>query len=489
MISKLSKITLEQSTQLVDQLGTLLYENELQIDSRKLNNKSIFCAYPGTVRDGRDFINMAIEQNVQAILYEAHGNINIEYKNSYKVDNLMLHVGVLAASKYHYPSLSCKVFGITGTNGKTSISYWLSQVYNRLQHTVGIIGTTGIGIYPNIIYSDSTTPDPITLQKSFVEFREQKATIIAMEVSSHSLVQGRVNGTAFTTAIFSNLTQDHLDYHLTMENYYLAKKELFYWDNLENAIINTDDDYGKRLYHELKVDREELNIIDYGIDSGKLKALDIQLTIRGIKFKVSYNDECIELELNIVGYFNIYNVLAVIGTLLLDGYTLIEVKSLISDITPVCGRMDAISVEDKPLVIVDFAHTPDSLEKALLTLQQIENRGKIYCVFGCGGNRDKTKRPKMGAIATKLADHVIITSDNPRNEVAGDIISDIVNGVVNNNYQIIENRELAIKEALSSACINDIILIAGKGHETTQEINGVKAYFSDFDIAKKYLRV
>ncbi len=487
MISRLSKITLEQSTQLIKQLGTLLYDHDLQIDSRYVNENSIFCAYPGFANDGRKYISDVIMKHVCAIIYEASDNLKIQYDNCYSVNNLVLHVGLLASAKYNNPSTAYNVIGITGTNGKTSISYWVSQAYQQLNKKVGIIGTTGIGVYPEVKYSDSTTPNPIVLQHALYQFKQQHVDIVAMEVSSHSLVQGRVNGINFTTAVFSNLTQDHLDYHVTMENYYLAKKELFYWYGLKNAIINVDDKYGDRLYQELLNDKLPLNIIDYGIEHGSLRASNIYLTINGIEFTVSYRTETIKLYLNVLGYFNIYNVLAVIGVLLVDGYSLTNINEIIKNITTVLGRMDVIRNANKPLVVVDFAHTPDSLEKALLTLKQIENKGRIYCVFGCGGNRDKTKRPQMGGIATKLADLVIITSDNPRYESAIDIINDIISGINKDNYQVIENRELAIKAALTMAKPNDIVLIAGKGHETTQEINGVKSYFSDYDVARKYL--
>lgn len=486
MFSKNSKVSPNIITQLIDKLGNLLSGNELVIDSRKVTSNSIFCAYPGSSSDGRKFIPDAISKGVVAILWEAGDSFDFNLPN-YPVTDLMKYVGILAAAKHDNPSTKFTTIGITGTNGKTSISHWLSQAYIQLGKTAGIIGTTGAGIYPNAVYNDSTTPDPITVQNLMGEFAAKQVDIVSMEVSSHALHQGRVNGVNFATAVFTNLTQDHLDYHGNMENYYLAKSDLFYWHRLKNAVINADDKYGERLIQELQQNNPDLILVDYGIQNGSLKAYDLVINLSGMTFKLSYKNEEILINVKVIGKFNVYNLLAVAGVLILDGYSLNEIAIILAKLTPVCGRMDAIIVQDKPLVVVDFSHTPDSLENALITLQQIEHKGKLYCVFGCGGNRDAKKRPIMGEIASRLADVAIITSDNPRFESPEEIIEQIKIGVSKNNSISISSRSEAIAYALNQAKSGDIVLIAGKGHETYQEIQGVKHPFSDFKIAHSLL--
>lgn len=486
MFSKNSKVSSNVITQLIDKLGNLLSSNELVIDSRKASTNSIFCAYPGSSNDGRKFIAEVIAKGVSAILWEAGYSFSFNLPN-YPVTDLMQYVGILAAAKHGNPSTKYMTIGVTGTNGKTSISHWLSQAYIQLGKTAGIIGTTGAGIYPNAVYNDSTTPDPITVQNLMAEFANKKIDVLSMEVSSHALHQGRVNGVNFTTAVFTNLTQDHLDYHGNMENYYLAKRDLFYWHGLNNAVINADDKYGKRLIQELQQNNPDLTVIDYGIESGSLQACDLVINLSGMAFKLSYKNEEVLIKVKVIGKFNVYNLLAVAGVLILNGHSLSEIAIILAKLTPVCGRMDAIIVPDKPLVVVDFSHTPDSLENALLTLQQIEHSGQLYCVFGCGGNRDAKKRPIMGEIASRLADMAIITSDNPRFENPEDIIEQIKSGISKNNSISITGRSDAIAYALSQAKSGDIVLIAGKGHETYQEIQGVKHPFSDFEIAHNLL--
>lgn len=485
MYSKNSPIDQSKFTQLIDVLGSLLYTNDITIDSRKVTENSIFCAYPGTTVDGRKFIESAINSGAKFIIWEE--GIPFEYNiPNFPVKNLMLYVGLLSSAKNKYPSTQFKTIGLTGTNGKTSISHWLSFIYSQKTNT-GIIGTTGAGIYPDIKYNDATTPDPLTLQSLMVDFKDRGANVVVMEVSSHSLIQGRVNGITFDTAIFTNLTQDHLDYHGDMESYYLAKRELFFWNGLKKAVINIDDEYGLRLYNELIKENKDVNCITYGIDKGDIKASNLVINLSGMTFDVYYKNEKAKVIVKVIGRFNVYNLLAVIATLLLDGFELGHAVMLLQSLKPVCGRMDAIIMSEKPLVVVDFSHTPDSLEKALTTLKEIEHTGKLYCVFGCGGNRDNTKRPKMGNTAASIADYTFVTSDNPRFEEPEAIIEQIKAGIKSDNYIAIPDRKMAIKAAIDAAKVGDIILIAGKGHETYQEIKGVKYPFSDFDIANEYL--
>ncbi len=483
MFSKNSQISQITLTQLIRELGSLLCTCDLEFDSRSISTNSIFCAYPGVSVDGRDYIEDAIKKGAKFILWEKGIDFNYPIPN-FGVDNLKHYVGLLASIKHN--NHLAKVIGVTGTNGKTSIATWISQVYTLNGKKAGIIGTTGAGVYPDTTYNNATTPDPLTLQQLISDFSKKNIDVLTMEVSSHSLHQGRVNGIKYTTAIFTNLTLDHLDYHHDMESYYQAKRDLFFWHDLTNAIINTDDEYGKRLFDELKA-KEEVQLIDYGINSGTLRASDIIIDLSGMRFNLNYNNEVVPTKVSVIGRFNIYNILAVTGALIVDGYALSEISLLLSKITPVCGRMDTVSVTGKPLVVVDFSHTPDSLLNALNTLRTVENIGKLYCVFGCGGNRDSSKRPIMGNIATKIADYVIVTSDNPRFEDPDEIIKQIISGIKSDNFISISDRTSAIEYAIKTAQLGDIILIAGKGHETYQEIKGVKSPFFDFDVAKKFL--
>ncbi len=472
--------------QLIDELGLLLRKHNLVIDSRKLQSGDIFCAYSGSVVDGRKFIPAVIEAGAEAVLFEPDSSIECNVE-SFQIKNLMHYVGLLAAHRYNYPSKSFLNIAITGTNGKTSISHWLNQAYTYLDKTSAIIGTTGAGIYPALNDYASTTPDPITLQQLLSQFQNASVEVLAMEVSSHALVQGRVNGVNFSTAVFTNLTQDHLDYHHTMKEYFAAKAELFYWQGLEHAVINADDVYGLRLIQDLQQSASTVNIISYGIDSGDLCASEIKLTTGGISFILNYANQQQLIHSKIIGRFNIYNLLAVFGTLLVNGIAWNQLALVAEQLKPVVGRMDAVIYNDKPLVVVDYSHTPDALEKALSTLREISSNANLICVFGCGGNRDAGKRPLMGAIAAKYADWSIITTDNPRHEDPVEIIQDIVHGVKTSNYQIIVDRKSAIIEAFKLAKAGDVVLVAGKGHESYQEIKGVKHHFSDLELVTELL--
>jgi UDP-N-acetylmuramoyl-L-alanyl-D-glutamate--2,6-diaminopimelate ligase len=486
MYSLNSELDEEVVNNLISQIADDLNNCNLQIDSRKINQQSIFCAYPGTNSDGRDYILDAINKGAKYIVWEDGIDFKYLVKN-YAVKNLKQYVGILAATILDHPSCRMKVVGVTGTNGKTSITHWLNQVYSALNFKTGIIGTTGVGIYPQTNDYNSTTPDPITLQTILNQFSYNNVNLVAMEVSSHALDQGRVNGVNFETAIFTNLTQDHLDYHHNMAEYFAAKKKLFFWQQLKKIIINLDDEYGKDLYQEL-ITKVNTTIITYGIDEGEVTASNIQMSIDGMKFELNYNQQSVNCQVKAIGKFNVYNLLAVASTLIADGYSLSIISQVLALVTPVKGRMQTIVNDNRPLVVVDFAHTPDSLQKALLTLKEIEHSGKLYCVFGCGGNRDTLKRSIMGKIASQLADFVIVTSDNPRFENPMAIIEQITSGVVNSNYITIENRTDAILHSLKIAQKNDIILIAGKGHEKYQEIKGIKYDFSDVSIVNDFIQ-
>ena len=461
-------------------LTIALSSNRLCIDSRKLQKGDIFCAYPGVSMDGRNFIDHAINSGTSLVLYEA-GYLSHISVPSIPIKNLAQFIGVMASEQLDSPSNKVYVIGVTGTNGKTSICHWLNQAYSLLSNKVAIIGTTGCGVYPQLNDYASTTPAPILLQYLFSEFVKNDVGIVAMEVSSHALVQGRVNGTKFKQAIFTNLTQDHLDYHNTMEDYYQAKKQLFVWDGLESIIINTDDDYGLRLYGEIS---NKSLICSYGINkNADVRAKNITTDLSGVHFDLMYKNKLSHIKTNIIGEFNVSNMLAVVASLVMRNIAFENVVQILNQLNSVTGRMEAIKLNNCPLVIVDFAHTPDALFKALQTLKNIRSCGELYCIFGCGGNRDKTKRPLMGKIASELADKVIVTSDNPRNEDPSDITDDILAGILlRKNVTVIIDRKTAILQSIKNAKCNDIILIAGKGHENYQEIGDVKHHFSDQEI-------
>ncbi|MDD3266714.1 MAG: UDP-N-acetylmuramoyl-L-alanyl-D-glutamate--2,6-diaminopimelate ligase [Burkholderiales bacterium] len=482
-------INQNEFSQLCKRLGLLLSNaHKVVIDSRKVMAGDIFCAYPGTLVDGRDYVHSVLNKSPSAIILESGRDIDTGNIPTFKIHSLMNYIGLLAAQIENYPSTKMQVIGVTGTNGKTSISHWLNQALNLCSQKTAIIGTTGCGIYPDVMDYASTTPDPVTLQNLVHNFAEKNVDTLVMEVSSHALHQGRVNGMTFDIAIFTNLTQDHLDYHHTMEEYYQSKADLFYWHGLKQAIINIDDEYGVRLIKELKQNLPNLQVISYGINDGDIFTKNIKMTLQGISFTLVYNASEIEIVAPILGEFNISNLLSVFAVLICNGIKLSDLAEIANNLKSVIGRMDANIVKDAPLVVVDYSHTPDSLEKAILSLQEIPHK-KLHCVFGCGGNRDKTKRSIMGAIASQLSDSIIVTNDNPRNEDPQLIIDEILTGIKIANYQVIPSREDAIKTAIMDADIEDIVLIAGKGHEDYQEIAGVKHHFSDLEIRDKYLEL
>ena len=475
-----SKIDMTKISQLVAKLGYLLTTCNLTIDSRQVNGQSIFCAYPGVATDGRKFVSAAKQQGAQCIIEE--GEFNLSHDNHYYIENLQQVVGILASFKHHVTENAPTIIGVTGTNGKTSITQWLGQIGTIINKNVGVVGTLGSGIYPHLQDNAATTPSPVILHDLLNSFQHQQVQLVAMEVSSH--------GIYFDCAVFTNLTQDHLDYHQTMENYYLAKKQLFFWQGLHCGVINIDDDYGYRLHQELTSANSALSLITYAINkAADVTANNIKITVGGSQFSLCYGAAQVNITLATVGVFNIYNVLALSGVLLHLGYKLADLPPLLAQVRPVKGRMETIMHSAKPLVVVDYAHTPDALEKVLINLRQIEHSGKLYCVFGCGGNRDSAKRPLMGKIAIEHADYTIITTDNPRHENPQQIIEQIVAGISGNTnkYTIQVNRAQAIKQVLTMAQANDIVLIAGKGHEEYQEIAGVREYFSDSALAQEIL--
>ncbi|QBC43381.1 UDP-N-acetylmuramoyl-L-alanyl-D-glutamate--2,6-diaminopimelate ligase [Iodobacter fluviatilis] len=464
----------------------------LVVDSRRVQNGDVFLAFQGEEADGRSYIEAAIAAGAAAVLWETDG---FEWNPDWKVANLGIadlraQAGIVAAHLLGNPSQAMFVTGITGTNGKTSIAHWLTQAFNLLGNKAAMLGTLGNGFIDKLESSSHTTLDPVTLQSWLSRLQGEGASHIAMEVSSHGLVQARVHGTVFNVAVFTNLTRDHLDYHGDMGSYGAAKAKLFEWEGLKTAVINTDDAFGRELASTCKAPR----VLTYGLENGGIRATKINLSLSGLELEVATPYGLCNISSPMLGRFNASNLLACLAVLLAADVPLATAANILGQIQPAAGRMQKLGGDERPLAVVDYAHTPDALEKALSTLREsMQEDGRLYCIFGCGGDRDKGKRPLMGEIACHLADSVIITSDNPRTETPQAIIQDIVRGVSgvpgtgHANYIIDSDRSSAIADAIDLATANDVILIAGKGHETYQEIAGIRHPFDDVAIANRAL--
>ena len=457
----------------------------LSIDSRKVSKGEVFLAFPGDSSDGRRFIAQAIEAGACAVLWEKSG---FEWDPAWRVPNLPVHglrekAGEIASRFYGNPSQHLWMVGVTGTNGKTSCSQWIAQSLSRQGRRTAVIGTLGSGFIDALDPAQNTTPDPVSLQARLAGLREQGAVAVAMEVSSHGIEQGRVNGVKFDVALFTNLSRDHLDYHGSMAAYSAAKAKLFEWPQLEHAVLNLDDAFGAE--RAQRVDRARVNLIGYGFGKGEIAGHRLDLSTRGLKLEIATPWGKGRIASALLGGFNAYNLLGVLGVLLASGVDFDNAIAALSELEPVPGRMQTVSLRDAPLVVVDYAHSPDALEKALETLRLTLAPGaRLHCVFGCGGDRDPGKRPLMGEIATRLADCCVITSDNPRSENARAIIADILAGA-HPNYHVEEDRATAILYALQSAAPEDVVLIAGKGHETWQEIGDRRLPFDDLEVARE----
>jgi UDP-N-acetylmuramoyl-L-alanyl-D-glutamate--2,6-diaminopimelate ligase len=458
----------------------------LTSDSRRVNAGDVFVAYPGEHRDGRDFIPDAIAQGAAAVLWEPHGfNWKLDWQvANVAVPGLRKSIGIVADEFYQNPSEKLWVIGVTGTNGKTSCSHWLAQAFSALGKKTAVIGTLGNG-FPNALSAAiNTTPDPILLHGMFADYLKQGAHAVAMEVSSHGLDQGRVSGVHFNVAVLTNLSRDHLDYHGDMENYAAAKRALFDWVGLEHAVLNVDDAFGHQVAQSL-LDQGK-SLLTYGIENGDVRATDVRFSSSGLSMTVHTPQGAATIQANVVGRFNTYNVLAVLTTLLASGVSLPDAADAITQLKPVAGRMQQYGGHEKPLVVIDYAHTPDALEKVLSALRS-QTAGRLVCVFGCGGDRDAGKRPLMGAVASQLADQVVITTDNPRSEIPAKIMDEILSGV-SGEADAVEDRAKAIELAVARALPGDIVLVAGKGHEDYQEIAGVKYPFSDAKVVADALQ-
>jgi len=472
-------------------------EAQLHADTRSLKSGDVFLAYAVDGADNRPYLDAALGAGAAAALYQPENFAGApDASKTFAVSALNELAGPIASAWYGEPTASMLTVGVTGTNGKTSCSQWIATALTALGRPCAIVGTLGIGMPGKLVHSGFTTPDAPQLQRSLAQLKAQGAEAVAMEVSSHALHQGRVNGTDFDIAIFTNLTRDHLDYHGTFQAYEAAKARLFAWPSLKTAIVNRDDAAGQRLIESL---RGKVRTIAYGVEmpanaapsaDALLLASQVRATATGTAFHLSSDWGEAEVEVGTLGAFNVSNLLAVLGVLLEVGVPFDAALARIAKLESVNGRMERLGgrlQSDEPLVVIDYAHTPDALEKTLAALRPIADArgGELVCMFGCGGDRDATKRPLMGEIAERLADQVVITSDNPRSEDPVAIIDQIAAGMRNaTNARRIEDRASAILQAVRSAAREDVVVLAGKGHEATQEIMGKKRAFSDQDHAR-----
>jgi UDP-N-acetylmuramyl-tripeptide synthetase len=474
-----------QAQAAIDALGVRY--SGVAIDSRKVKPGDLFLAYPGDIADGRNFIAQALVAGAIAIVWEASG---FEWNPDWNIPNVpvtgLRHcVGKFAEEFFRNPSRDLWVAGITGTNGKTSCSHWIAQSLTRLGRQCAVIGTLGSGLIGDggdENYPLNTTPDPVSLHDFLGKVRAKGASAVAMEVSSHGVEQGRVNGVAFDVAMFTNLSRDHLDYHGNMFAYGEAKARLFAWPHLKHAVVNLDDAFGAELAS--RIDRRHVNVIGYGFGKGEIAGHKLDLSTKGLKLEITTPWGAAKVRSGVLGAFNALNILGVLGVLVCADISLDDAVAAMAELESVPGRMQIVREDGFPLVVVDYSHTPDALQKALETLRDLLSPGaRLHCVFGAGGDRDPGKRPLMGEIATRLADQSIVTSDNPRSENPRSIINDIVTGA-HASYTIEPDRAAAIREAIIAAGTDDIVLIAGKGHESYQEIDGERLPFSDVAVAR-----
>ena len=448
------------------------------MNSKEVKEGYLFFAIKGSSFDGHEFIEEAVKRGAIAVVAERKVGISKELP-VFVVEDTRKSLGECARLYYGSPSEFLKVVGITGTNGKTTTSYILESVISSSGHKCGLVGTVEYRLGSTKLGSGRTTPDQITWHRTLSELLKMGADWVVTEVSSHALDQSRVYGTDFHGVIFTNLSQDHLDYHKDMEDYFLSKRKLFTEYESQLKVVNADDPYGKRLAEELGDEA-----ITYGRE-GKFKILEFATSFKGSVLRLGYGNGSIELKTNLIGDFQAYNLAGAVAYLLSAGFSEREIREGVKSVN-VPGRFETYDFRDF-IVVVDYAHTPDALENLLKTANRLK-RNRVITLFGAGGNRDRQKRPLMGNVAERLSDLVILTSDNPRWEEPEDILEDILKGIKNRDKVIVEpDRKEAIELAIREAKDGDVVLIAGKGHEDYQEIKGIKYPFSDREMVKSLL--
>ena len=470
-------------------------QGDLQTDSRKVKAGDAFVAWPGAATDGRAYVGKALEQGAAAVLVEADGlqAFDLSGDSIAALKGLKAATGLIADQWFAHPSGELDVLAVTGTNGKTTTAWWLAHALAKVTLNArtgcALVGTLGVGVPPALESTGMTTPDPVLLQRAFRSYADQGLAACAIEASSIGIAEHRLDGSKIRVALFTNFTQDHLDYHGSMDAYWQAKAQLFDWPGLPAAVVNIDDAHGARLWARLQ--GRAMDVWSVSIQGpARLQAKDIGLGDEGLSFTVLEAGHSLRMNTRLVGQYNVSNLLGVLATLRCLGLTLEQAVQACADLEPVPGRMQQIVKPGLPLVAVDYAHTPDALEKALRALQPAarQRQGKLWCVFGCGGDRDNSKRPLMGQAAQANADGVFVTSDNPRSEVPESIIDQILAGMqAGETLHVQADRAAAIAQAIARADARDVVLIAGKGHEDYQETKGVRHPFSDMAEAHKAL--
>ena len=459
-------------------------QGQLRTDSRHVQPGDIFIAWPGAAVDGRAFVAQALAHGAAACLVEHDGSADFAFADARiaSFTGLKAITGSLAAQWLGHPAQALRIVAVTGTNGKTSTAWWLAHALPRC----AMVGTLGVGLPPHFTSTGMTTPDPVLLQTEFAKFIAAGAEFAAIEASSIGIVEHRLAKTAIDTAVFTNFTQDHLDYHGSMDAYWQAKAQLFDWPGLRVAVVNVDDAQGRALAQTL-APRCALDVWTVGLQHpARLMAVDIAHTAQGMAFTVVEGQQRQPMQTALIGQYNISNLLGVLATLRGQGHSLAQAVAACASLQPVPGRMQQIAVVGQPLVAIDYAHTPDALQQALAALRPLAQArgGRLCCVFGCGGNRDARKRPLMGAAAEQGADQVLVTSDNPRLEDPQAIVADILAGMrPQTPYEL--DRAAAIAQAIAQADARDVVLLAGKGHEDYQDAQGHKRPFSDYHEAAR----
>jgi len=466
--------------------------SRISSDSRRLGPGDAFAAYPGAHRDGRAYIPDAIARGAGAILWETQG---FHWNRAWKlphlpIDELKAKLGFIADAVYGHPSHDLWMVGVTGTNGKTSCAHWIAAGLDAAGRRAAVLATLDNGLICALESGANTTPDAALLQQMLADYRAAGAQAAVMEVSSHGIDQGRVNGVAFDVALFTNLSRDHLDYHTTMAAYGAAKAKLLAWPGLRVGVINADDAFGQSLLDSARGHGHK--VLSYGFGAADVVGSGLtSLPAGGLAFTVETPWGKGRITTPLVGAFNAANLLGVLGVLLVSGVAFEPALAILAGVEAPPGRMQRLGGGDRPLVVIDYAHTPDALDKVLTALRPAVGEGsELICLFGAGGERDRGKRPEMGRLAARLADRVLVTSDNPRGEDPAAIASEIVHGIRdtgNRRYSVELDRAIAIASAIGEAGRGDIVLLAGKGHETYQESNGARLPFSDAEHAARAL--
>jgi len=470
----------------------------ISLDSRDVVAGGLFLSLAKDAKQRENNLQQALAADISVVLFDAE-QILTELENNllsnvaaYPIRKLADKAGEMAARFYGHPSLALDIIAVTGTNGKTSVSQFIAQGLESLGHACGVIGTLGVGRITNLQYTGMTTPDPVSVQRTLAEFCQQDIKYAVIEASSHALSQGRLNSITIDVAALTNISRDHLDYHGDMNTYSAAKSQLFDFSSIKTAVLNSADSLGQKLMAVL-AERAKVSTLTYSSRekaSSIFQAENIQMTNDGLSFDLTHELGTANIQTKLVGSFNVDNLLATAACLMAVGMTFEQAVSAVKQCQSVDGRMQSYGGKQQAHIVVDFAHTPDALMQALTSLEaHIPANGDLWCVFGCGGDRDAGKRAVMGEVAEQFADKIIITDDNPRSEDSAAIVKDILAGMTHPEAVLLESdRKLAITHAITHAKSTDIVLIAGKGHEQYQEVKGVKYVFSDSQVVMDVLQ-